>query len=221
MRDPDFTNWAYASLSLHELQLLRDWYDDTNERNLIGEMSCATVSVLQAIIGGSHIRRVVQLGTYAGWSSLMLGFVLRRINGRMWTCDIDERMANYTQDWLIRAELAKVVYSEWCSSVHPGNTTIAKAWNRGRPELVIIDASHECQQTIDEMELWYSELEEGGLIVLHDSSELAVEYDKTNGGGVHRAVSEFGAFGQFININGYGASNVFKDPCGCAIIQKP
>ena len=221
MRDPDFTNWAYASLSLHELQLLRDWYDDTNERNLIGEMSCATVSVLQAIIGGSGLRRVVQLGTYAGWSSLLLGFILRRINGRMWTCDINKAMAEYSQQWIVRAGLAGVVDSANCNSTRPGNAMVARAWNRGDPELIIIDASHEYGQTIEELKFWYSELEESGLIVLHDSSERAIEYDKTNSGGVRRAVSEFGAFGQFININGYGASNVFKDPCGCAIIQKP
>ncbi|MBI5344683.1 MAG: class I SAM-dependent methyltransferase [Deltaproteobacteria bacterium] len=92
--------------------------------------------------------------------------------------------------------------------------------------MIIIDSSHQYKHTIDELDLWYPALEEGGFIFLHDSGEYAKMFDSTNKGGVATALNEWlsktsGA--RALNIfppPHTNANPIYKDPCGLGIIQK-
>jgi len=221
----DLNNWIYSGLDEDQLGIMAWWYEDTERRQLIGEMSAASMGVILGLIGGSKITRVVQLGTYAGWSSLLVGFCLERHDGRLWTCDIDAEMAEYSREWIQRSELDDYVASAWCNSTRQAALHEARVWLGGNPELVIVDSSHQYQQTLDEIDVWWNHLMPGGLMVFHDSSNVAREYDTTGEGGVGQAFGEW-AFDpddqeNAISLNYTGAEDVFKDPCGLALVQKP
>jgi hypothetical protein len=72
----------YANLTDQEWQLLQDWFEETTRQNLIGECVVPIMSVLHGLIMGSEIQRIVQLGTHAGYSALLLGFSLRQMHAQ-------------------------------------------------------------------------------------------------------------------------------------------
>src|SRR5579871_3161661 len=60
---------VYRLLSAAEWQTLRDWFLDTEQREMVGECSVPLISWLTSYISGNGISRVVQLGTYVGYST--------------------------------------------------------------------------------------------------------------------------------------------------------
>ena len=58
------------------------FHRETDAANLVGEAAVPLLSLLQGLVLGNRATRLVQLGTHAGWSSLLLGFMLRRMNAR-------------------------------------------------------------------------------------------------------------------------------------------
>ena len=68
------------------------------------------MSLLHGLVMGSSIRRIVQLGTHAGYSTLLLGFFLRQMNASRGLCtfEIGESLCVYTQGWLERAGLDRL-----------------------------------------------------------------------------------------------------------------
>src|SRR5438105_2029019 len=70
----------YTTLTDEEWRVMRDWYEATTRENLVGECGVPLMSLLHGLVMGSSIRRIVQLGTAAGYSALLLGFFLRQMN---------------------------------------------------------------------------------------------------------------------------------------------
>jgi len=60
-----------------------------------------------------------------------------------------------------------------------------------KPQLVIIDSSHQQDQTLVELDLWYDTLSPGGFLILHDSSVFAQKWDSTGKGGVKAAFDDW------------------------------
>ena len=60
---------------------MQDWFAETTRQNLIGECVVPIMSLLQGMVMGSGIQRIVQLGTHAGYSAMLLGFYLRQMHG--------------------------------------------------------------------------------------------------------------------------------------------
>ncbi len=94
---------------------------------------------------------------------------------------------------------------------------------------MIIDSSHEYGQTMEELALWYPALEVGGLMMLHDVSEFAVDFDVTREGGVGRAFREWRQQhpeAETFLLNGRSRAMSlprppYKDACGLGLIHKP
>jgi predicted O-methyltransferase YrrM len=223
----DYVPPVYGYLSEGEWHVLADWYKDTEEKELVGEMAVPMISVLQGFIMGSGIRRVVQCGHYSGYSTLLLGFMLRRMGATraLLSLDIDPKVTEYTQGWVDRAGLADQVRLAVADSSRPDLPNIAREYLGDDPELVVIDSSHQYRHTLAELDLWYEAVKEQGLIFLHDTSAFATQYDRTSLGGVRRALTEWVARRQArcINLNGEvqgGESTVYGDGCGLGIIQR-
>jgi predicted O-methyltransferase YrrM len=216
---------AFSLLTNAEWRLMAEWEATPHRDGATGEPA---IAVLQAFIEGCGLRRVVELGRNEGYGTLLLGFMLRRlgVSRDLISFDIDPRLTSRAQAWVTRAGLDEYVRLELRDSRSPESTMVAREYLDGPPQIVFIDTSHEYAQTLAELALWYDTLAPGGLILLHDSSALAQQYDTTGKGGVRSALQEWSAAVHvpFVNLNGdltEWGMGVYPDGNGLAIIAKP
>jgi predicted O-methyltransferase YrrM len=227
----DYVPPVYSELTDEEWSVLRDWYTETDRNGPIGECAVPLVSFLQGLVVGNAVSRIAQLGTCAGYSALLLGWMLRRMNAPrgLFTLDHDPAMCEMARSWIARAGLQDFAEIAEGSSLDAGSIDAARKYLRGDPELIIVDSSHEYRSTVAELDLWYPALAPGGLIVLHDTSEFAAGFDVTGEGGVRRAFSEWRQKhpeAETFSLNAASRSMeesrpLYKDACGLGLIHKP
>jgi predicted O-methyltransferase YrrM len=227
----DFVPPVYSDLSEAEWEVLQAWYDETDRTGQIGECVVPLMALLQGFVTGNRASRIVQLGTHAGYSTLLLGWMLRRMNARrgLYSLDLDAAMCETARDWIKRAGLEEFVEVVERNSLDPQSPIAAREFLGGQPELILLDSSHEYQATLDELDLWYPVLEPGGLLVLHDVSQFAVDFDVTKAGGVLRAFTEWRKAHPEVEtlcLNGRSRTMdlprpFYKDACGAGLIHKP
>ena len=222
----------YSDLTEEEWHIIRDWFSATSRgRDLTGECAVPIMSLLQGFVLGSGVQRIVQLGTHSGYSTLLLGFFLRRMRAAhgLYTFEIGEPLCRFTREWIAKAGLSPFVHVELRSSLDPLSPTCAREYLGGAPGLIFLDSSHEYGSTLAELEVWYPELAPGGLLVLHDSSEFAKSFDVTGKGGVARALREWRqahpgieTFSLNHNVRAMETPHmIYQDFCGAGLIQKP
>jgi predicted O-methyltransferase YrrM len=227
----NFVPPVYADLTEEEWTILRKWYAETDESGLIGECAVPLISFLNGLVMGNRTARIVQLGTCSGYSALLLGFMLRRMTvGRgLFSIDIDPQMCVTSRSWIERAGLAPFVHIAQLDSTDAKTPGLAKDFLSDEPELIIVDSSHEYRSTLAELNLWYPALAPGGLIVLHDVSHFAADFDVTSEGGVRRAFFEWRKShpeAESFALNAEADSmdkprKLYKDACGVGLIHKP
>ena len=226
----DYVPPIYSELSETEWTTLREWYEETDQSGPIGECAVPLISILHGLVMGSRASRIVQLGTCAGYSALLLGWMLRRMNAKhgLFSLDLDPASCEMSRRWIARGGLEDFVEIAERNSLDPQSPLVARVYLRGDPELVIIDSSHEYQATLAELDLWYAALAPGGLLVLHDVSHFAAEFDVTRQGGVGRAFTEWRKAHPEVEsfcLNGNSRSMdlprpLYKDACGVGLIHK-
>ena len=227
----DFVPPVYASLTDDEWTVIADWYAETGRAGQIGEAAVPLMSLLHGLAMGNRAARIVQLGTHAGYSALLLGFMLRQMNARggLFTIDIDRELCGIAGAWMERAGLQEFVRVAEANSLDSATAAAAREYLGGAPELIILDSSHEYGATLQELDLWYAELAPGGLLVVHDVSRFAQSFDVTQSGGVRRAFDEWRAAkpsAETFLLNGEARSMdlprpLYKDACGVGLIHKP
>ena len=227
----DFVPPVYSALAPEEWEIVRQWYQETDRSGVIGECAVPLVSLLQGLVMGNRITRMVQLGTCAGYTALLLGFMLRRMQATdgLFTLDINPELCALTQRWLERAGLTNLVTVRQGNSLDSQSLAAAEEFFPGEPELILLDSSHEYLATARELELWYPALQEGGLFLLHDVSMFAAGFDLTAQGGVRRAFAEWRRNhpeSEAICLNGESWTMdlprpLYKDACGLGLIHKP
>lgn len=211
--------------------VLSAWHDQTvREWPNAGASGVEMMTMLTGLIMSSGLDRIVQCGHYVGFSTLIMGFVCRRMGKRnfLYTVDLDPVPSDYTRVWVERAGLADDVMMAVRDSSEPVNITEAVAYLGGAPQLVYIDSSHQYEHTLQELNLWWDALEPGGLIVMDDVSQLAAEFDRTHLGGSHRAALEFcqtrAANAVLLNADFARTTEkplIYTDVCGFGLLQKP
>lgn len=228
----DYVPPVLQSLTDDEWQIMQDWYDDSEKHfSNPGELGVPGISILTGLIGGNGLSRIVQCGHYVGYSTLLLGFLLRRIGRKrsLFSVDIDARVTEYTQAWIDRADLSDYVKLHVSDSAGSDVPHLAKEWCQGDPQLVFIDSSHQYKHTISELDLWFDAITPGGLLCMHDTSVYAQEFDSTKQGGVLSAVNEWIAdrklqhivLNNFVDGNQQVSDLTYTDGCGFGLIQKP
>jgi len=220
---------VYAQLSPAEWQVLKDWFIDTDERLMIGECSVPLIGWLTSFVSSNNVSRIVQLGTYVGYSTLLLGWTLKRMGKRrgLMTVDVDPVATAYTESWLDRAELRGIVEQHLGDSADPELPALAEEILGGPPQLVFIDSSHQYAHTLQELNLWYDAIVPGAIMAMHDVSEFAAAFDPTGKGGVHRALSEWSANHPgatfslaFPSVSREGHLPTYIDGCGLGVVLK-
>lgn len=224
---------VFSFLSDEEWEIMKAWYNETDATQSAGETNIPAISMLHGLIMGNRLKNIVQLGHYEGFSTLLIGFMLRKMGGKnsFVTIDIDPAVSNTTQKWVDRAGLQDYVKVITSDSSSPELPAIAKNYFNGDISLIFIDSSHAYQHTKDELDLWYPHLKKLGLILLHDVSGLATTFDYTNLGGVQKALYEWADknSAKYFMLNGSvpatfsgGAEQLaYLDTCGLGFIQKP
>lgn len=180
VNDCNYVPLIYSALDDGEWSLLSRWFDDSeNKYQSTGEAGIPPISFLIGLITGSGIRRIVQCGHFIGYSSLMLGFNLRKMGKKnsLYSIDIDKKVTAYSQMWLNEAGLDDYVRLTVNDSAALSEPALAEAYLGGAPQLVFIDSSHQYEHTLDELNLWYPRVAIGGLIALHDTSVFAKTFD--------------------------------------------
>ena len=229
--NPEILPYVYRAMEPEQVELMRDWFADTGSKDLPGETTIPAISLITSLISSGSVERIVQLGHYAGYSSLMIGFCLvnSRSPGRMVSIDLDPEVTDYTREWVDRAGLDSRIELYCGDSADPRLAEQAVTELGGGPELIFLDSSHAYEHTIHELDLWYPLLVPGGLILLHDVSQFATEFDATGEGGVRRALDEWGKRNEaeLISINRSVDKShtlddlTYEDGCGMGIVQKP
>lgn len=205
--------------------LYMEWFKETADRNLVGETSQSVINALVGLIFGNKITRVVQCGHYAGYSLMLLGMLAKSYaNGlKIASVDIDQSVTAFTDKWVEKCGLAGMCQTWIRDSSDSFAAKEARDFLGAAPDLVFIDSSHQYRHTIDELDLWASEIAPGGLICMHDAAPFAQYQDHSNLGGVSRALEEWCAENSSVEKivlqSGLSVSPVFKDPCGLAIMQ--
>jgi predicted O-methyltransferase YrrM len=227
----DYEPPIYATLDDDEWRVMRNWYAATAARNAIGEINVPAMSLVQGLVTGNGLRRIVQLGHFYGYSALLIGFMLRRMGGQrtLFSVDIDEEATRFTQTWVDRAGVQDVVALRTGDSADPRSRDAALQAIGGAPELVIVDSSHQYGHTLRELDLWVACLPPAGLMLLHDVSVYAESFDAAGAGGVRRALAEWVADRDYVallNLNGDLPEGTdpnevtYKDGCGMGILQR-
>ncbi len=222
---------VYSDLSEDEWSVLRDWYAETDRSGPIGECAVPLISWLHGLVMGNRIGRIAQLGTCAGYSALLLGWMQRRMNAPrgLFSLDLDPAMCEISRRWIARAGLQDFVEIAEGSSLDPASIATAREYLGDDPALIIVDSSHEYRSTLAELDLWYTALTPGGLLVLHDVSEFARGFDVTGEGGVRRAFAEWRknhSEAETFALNSEARSMdsprpLYQDACGVGLIHKP
>ncbi|MDH7604907.1 MAG: CmcI family methyltransferase [Melioribacter sp.] len=231
LRGNNYLPPCYSFLDDTEWEIVKLWFDESEKENLIGESPVPFISFLLGLIMGNRIDRIVQLGTYAGYSSLLIGFMLRKMNVKngFISFDIDSHSTEFAKKYIKLASLDEYVRLELSNSTDINTVKITyNHFGDKPPKLIIVDSSHQKDQTIIELNLWFDHLIKGGLMIFHDSSDFARQWDSTKKGGVKSALDEWHNLNpdvRFINIyNEQDTLNtensVYQDLNGIAIIQK-
>ncbi len=221
----------YSDLSESEWTIVAQWFAETGRADQVDEVSVPLMSFLHGLVLGNRAEHIVQLGTHAGYSALLLGFMLRRMNARRGLFTIDNVPASLsaTRQWVGRAELNDFVEIAEGDFLDPEIARAAKDYFGTAPELVILDSSHEYSATLRQLDLWYDALAYGGMLVAHDVSRFAQNLDATKEGGVRRAFVEWRAAHpecESILLNPNAESTdlplpFYKDAGGLGLIHKP
>ena len=227
----DYLPALYRNLSEEEFAVLLWWFSETERDGKIGEINVPAMSVINGLIEGNNIDSIVQLGHYAGYSALFIGWALKAMGKArgLFSVDISDEMCMYTQKWMLRAGLGDLVHIECADSTREDLAGLAREYFKQDIKAVIIDSSHQFAHTVGELNYWYRELVPGGFIFLHDISDYSVQYDTTNEGGVNKAMLHWldeNPYAEAIMINEtspkeLSPDNPYQDGCGLGIIQKP
>jgi predicted O-methyltransferase YrrM len=227
----DYVPPLYAVLSDEEWDVMEEWYEDTLRAESIGEINVPAMSMIQGLVMGSGVSRIVQLGHYYGYSALLVGFMLRNMgaDGRLLSIDIDPKATDFTQKWIDRAGLRRQVQLHLGDSAAEASVEAAAQSLGGMPQLILLDSSHQYAHTIRELDLWVPRMEPGSIMLLHDTSVFAKTFDTGGAGGVQQALDDwlpshpeaaFVSLNRQVSPHDTAADLVYKDGCGLGILQR-
>ncbi len=165
-----------------ESQLLRELVDETYARTAFPEMQVghiegAFLKMLVRLIGA---KRVLELGTFTGYSALVMAQALPE-DGKLITCDIDPEVTQIAERYWIRSPHGKKI------ELRLGRALRTLGTIEGPFDMVFIDADKE--NYINYWELCMPKTRSGGVLVADNvlwSGRVIDPEDETD-----RAIAEF------------------------------
>ena len=159
-----------------------------------GATDPAALELIGAFLSTMRPQRVLQLGTYIGFSAVFIADVIAHGDppGQLVTVEPDESANDIARGLARKAELENITF---VSGYSTEERTIAELKRLGPFDFVYLDSSHAYGETLRELDIIFDSrqplLSREGLLVLHDAAESAAEFDPTGKGGVRRALEEW------------------------------
>ncbi len=154
-----------------------------------GASNANILSLLYTLIVTCKLGKVLQLGTYVGYSSLVLGDAARKVGGRLITLDPDERVMEIARGYIRRAGLDEFVVTVLKGSTDPEAISMLRA--EAPFDVIYIDSLHDYAASKEELPLYWPLLRPSGYLCMDDASEFAATFDTKGEGGVFRAIKEW------------------------------
>jgi len=228
----DYVPSIYQVLTDDEWEIMEQWYARTEADDSIGEINVPAMGMIQGLISGSGLSRVVQLGHYYGYSALLIGFWLRAMGGdrKLISIDIDPKATAFTQEWIDKAGLGGHVDLMLEDSADSRALRDSTAnFNGMGAQLIVLDSSHQYEHTMRELDLWVPAMASQAIMFLHDTSTYAKGFDSTGKGGVQKALDDWTKGRKDVavmNLNrrvgedGVPGGLTYLDGCGLGVLQK-
>lgn len=186
---PGTTFWNLID-DLHTRQALMDIINDPS---IMGATDAVAMSFIATWVRINGITRILQLGTYLGFSTVVLASMVSQNspdNGLLVTVDPDEQMNKKATGYVAAAGLEWYVKFVRGKSLDQTSLDFAKA--HAPYGMIYVDSSHAYAETVKEIKEFTQEgwLKSSGVLFFHDAWPGAAASDPTGEGGVPRALAE-------------------------------
>ena len=195
------------------------------DSDFLGATDPSALSLIAMIIKVCQPKKILQLGTYIGFSAIALGGLLSTSTkgGLIYTVEINKSKQIKARYYAKKAGLMDIIEFIDGSSTDPDIVELLAKY--GPFDLIFIDSSHAYQHTLDELRIYVEDgkfTSSSTLVALHDAGEAAKDFDPTHEGGVRRALEEW------INLKNNKRKYqlfifeppMYPNPCGLAIVRK-
>jgi predicted O-methyltransferase YrrM len=155
-----------------------------------GATDPGALTFLYGLISNNRYSSVLQLGTWMGFSAIVLADALRRstvVAPRAVTFDTVE--ADTSAHARARGFVELAGLSHWVrfidgSTLEPPTLDVLRL----EYDVIYVDSSHGAGDTEREIEMYFPRLRRNGVMLFHDSSHHAARWDPTRAGGVRKAI---------------------------------
>jgi len=165
---------------------------------IAGVTDAPSLSYLVRIVNLMKRSRILQFGTWIGFSTLVFAEVVRQLNpegGMVFSVDPNPRTNEKTMHYLMRAGLqgyALLLTGRSWDDAIVSRLGVPVMRDNVPYDLIYVDSSHAYRETKKEIEIysqpkWYSPT---GVMYFHDAIPEAAAWDPTGEGGVLRALAE-------------------------------
>lgn len=157
------------------------------EQDVRGSTPEGELNLIVGLLAAQGATRILQLGTYLGWSALVLA-ELAGPRGFLFTVDPESGYLHVARRYTREAELNNVHFILGSSQDEAVVTDVL-----GTPwDAIYIDTTHHYAQTCRELEIYCGRVATPGtLVLLHDASTHAQSLDVEGKGGVKQAIHEW------------------------------
>ena len=162
------------------------------DKEFIGSAEPYVSSLLFFIIIMSEPKKILEIGTLIGYSTLIMADALAQnnlTNSKIITVDPDLIKKDIAKNYFKEAELQKYVKFIDGSSLNEKTYKLIKT--EAPFDLLFIDSIHNYNHTKKELETLTKLVRKNGFIICHDSGVRAQEFDTENLGGVRKALLEY------------------------------
>jgi predicted O-methyltransferase YrrM len=154
----------------------------------------STLHALANLLRVIEPQKVLQLGTWIGFSALFMADHMASFSrpGHLVTVEPQQHVHEAARKWAKKAGLAnRITFVDGYSTDPAVSATLHL---HGPFDLIYLDSSHAYRETLQELDLIFGKdgwLQEDGLLLLHDASIHAMQWDRHGEGGVRRAMEEW------------------------------
>ena len=163
------------------------------EQDVRGSTPEGELNLLVGLLAAQGATKILQLGTYLGWSALVLADLVYP-HGYVVSVDPDPGYLQQAERYARLASLGNLHFIKGFSQ-DEDVANLANEYLSGDPptwDAIYIDTTHHYAQTVRELEIYCGQVAgPGTLVLLHDASTHAQSLDVESQGGVKAAITEW------------------------------